>query len=148
MLYDEGTGEIVREKFAQLYFRDISRLYDLTSIGYSLLFKMAKHIGLGNVNSINMYPKRKNEFAREIGCSVRQINNVLKQFEEKDIARRLEPDEYPSKYTINPEILFSGNDYQRAKIMIEYSGGERKVKAFANEEQLLKYLNEKAKNKR
>jgi len=143
MIYDEDAGEIVKDKFAQLYFKDISRLYDLTSVGYSLLFKMAKHIGLGNVNSINMHSRRKNEFAREIGCSVRQINNVLKQFEEKDIAKRLEPEEYPNKYTINPEILFSGNDYQRTKIMIEYSGGKRKVRAFANEEQLLEYLRKK-----
>jgi len=141
MLLDLNTGEIIKDKYAQLYFKDLKKLFSLTTKQTQLLFLMARQIGLGNSGSINMTPKRKKEFAKELGVSTtNSISNMLRALERADVAKRLDPEEYPNRYTLNPEIIFSGNEYQRAKILIEYSDGERRVKAFPNEEALKKYL--------
>ena len=141
MIVDQDTGEILGGKFAKMFFRDIGKLFGLSAIGYGVLMLMAKNIGLGNVSSINMNPRRKKEYAEILGCSVRQINNQLKVMTDNNVAKITEPDEYPNRYTINPDIIFSGNDYQRVKVLIEYSGGERSLKVFSDIEQAREYLN-------
>ena len=141
MIYDGETGEIIKDKFAQLYFKDIEKLFRLTTKEKDLLFLMVKSIGLGNKSSLNMTPKRKKEFAKKIGVTTsNSISNMLRSMEGKDIIKRTEPEEYPNRYTVNPSILFSGNEYQRVKILIEYSKGGRKLKSFSSEDSLIRYL--------
>ena len=148
MIYDEDTGEVIKDKFAQLYFKDIEKLFRLTTKEKDLLFLMSKSIGLGNKNSLNMTPKRKKEFAKKIGVTTsNSISNMLRSMEGKDILKRTEPEEYPNRYTINPDIVFSGNEHQRVKILIEYSEGKRKLKSFSSEDSLIKYLKQNKKDK-
>jgi hypothetical protein len=45
----------------------------------------------------------------------------------KNVIRNLRTEEHPYAYQINPEIIFKGNDYQRAKLIVDYSDGKRKV---------------------
>jgi hypothetical protein len=76
-----------------------------------------------------MPPKKKKEFASELGLkSHLQITNSLRKMVYADILKKNNPDDrFDYNYQINPHILFKGNDYQRAKIIIEYSSGKRKV---------------------
>lgn len=145
MIYDEDAGEILKDKFAQLYFKDIAKLFELNGTELKVLFLMTKAIGLGNAGSIKMHPKRKKEFAKQLGLkNYIQITNALYALIKAGVIRKVDPEnKYDFEYIINPEILFSGNDYQRAKILVEYSGGSRKIKAFADEHSLAKYLERK-----
>lgn len=141
MIYDLESDEIHKaDKFAQLYFKDISKLFGLSNTGYNMLMLMSKSIGLGNTNSIDMTTRRKKEFAAAMGCTVRQINNQLKVMVDNDVAKITDPDVYRNRYTINPDIIFSGNEYQKVRILMEYSNGERKLKSFSSEEALGRFI--------
>lgn len=133
----------MKDKFAQMYFKDITLLFNLTIKENSLLLLMVKSIGLGNKSSIVMSPAKKKIFMKELGISTtNSISNMLRSLESKNIAKRLEPEGSPYTFTINPDLLFAGNDYQRVKIMIDYSNGKRNLRAFKNEDELLQYLHE------
>lgn len=141
MVVDLETGEVIGGKFAKLFFGDIEKLFSLTHKQRDLLFLMVKSIGLGNVNHLIMTPKRKKEYAKIIGVTTsNSISNMLRGMEQMDVVQRLDKEEEPNKFTINPYLLFSGNDYQRAKIIIEYTKEGRKVKAFKNAEAVKVYF--------
>jgi len=138
MIIDIDSGEIIKSKFTKLYFNDISKLFGLNETDIKILLLMVKSIGLGNTSMIDMHPKRKKEYAKQINKTTRSVDNALKNLKLSGIIKKLEPES--RVYMVNPDIIFSGNDYQRAKVIIDYSSGSRKVKAFANEDEAVKYL--------
>ena len=95
----------------------------------NILLLMVKSISLGNSNSLHMSPKRKKQYAEILHLNTyRSITNALSNMCKANIIKKVRPDErFDSEYQINPEILFSGNDYQRARIIIEYSSGKRNI---------------------
>ena len=132
MVLDVETGEVVGDKFAKLFFADIGKLFGLSGTEYSILMIMVKSIGLGNKSSLVMSPARKKEVARQLNLKRhQQVTNALHKMEAHGVVKKAHPnDRYDYEYIVSPEILFSGNDYQRVKVLIDYSSGERKVIAF------------------
>ena len=145
MIFNEETGEILNDKFAKLYFDDIEKLFGLSGTDINVLLLMSKVIGMSSNQTVNMTPKRKKEFAKKLGLKThQQVTNSLNKLVGSGVIKKKEPNErFDYNYILNPDIIFSGNDYQRVKVMIEYTNGERKVRAFSNEEQLMKYLSTK-----
>jgi len=136
MVIDEETGEVIGDKFAKLFFDDIGKLFTLTETEGKLFILMVKNCKLGGSNAINMSPKRKKEFAEILNLKThRTITELLKRMCGKNVLKDLrDEEEHPYLYQINPEIVFKGNDYQRARIIIEYTDGKRKVKVEKNEQ--------------
>ncbi len=129
MIVENKTGEIILKDFVKIFFDDIEKLFSLTGSERALLDLMIKSISLSNRNSINMTPKRKKEYASKIGLKTyRSVTNMLKNMELKDVIKRLEPDEYPSQFTINPELLFKGNEFNQVKMILTYSDGKKDIK--------------------
>ena len=139
---DMETGEVLKDKFAQMYFKDIEKLFSLSSTDMHILLLMVKSIGLGNCQTIEMTPKRKKEFAKKIGLkNYRNVSSSLTSMCKSGIIKKRNQEEmFDFFYTINPDIFFSGNEYQRVKVLIDYSEGSRKLKAFKNEEDLTSFL--------
>ena len=138
---DTDTGERFEGKFMKMFFSDISRLYGLNGTAKDVLFEMGRTIGLGNVNHLNMTPARKKAFAKKLGFSTyRTIDKALRELKLAGVVKILDPEEYPNQYTIDPQIMYSGNDYQWANILIEYSGGKRNIKTFPNQDALDNWL--------
>ena len=135
MIIEEETGEIVLKNFVKVFFDDIEKLFSLTGSERALLDLMIRSISLSNKNSINMTPKRKKEYASKIGLKTyRSITNMLKNMELKNVIKRLDPEDYPSEFTINPELMFKGNEFNQVKMIITYSEGKRKVKVVTGHE--------------
>jgi hypothetical protein len=121
-------------KQRQLFFDDIEKLFCLTGGERALLDLMAKSLSLGNKNSLNMTPKRKKEYAEKIGLkNYRSITNMLKSMEGKHIIKRIEPEEYPNQYTVNPELLFKGNEFKQVKMIMTYNKSGRKLEVKTGE---------------
>ena len=134
-------GRIVGGKFAKFFLDDISKLFSLTGSERALLDLMIRDSVIGVNNTIQMNPARKKKYAGEIGLKTyRTISNMINSMILKNILKDLRTEDVPHKIQINPEILFKGNDYQRAKIIVEYSDGERNVKAFRNAEEAERYF--------
>jgi hypothetical protein len=131
VVVDSETGEIVGDRFAKLFFDDIEKLFILTGTERALLDLMIKDCRLGGYNSINMTPKRKKQYAEALGLKTyRSITNMLNSMCLKDVIKdKRNPEDHPYIYQINPHIIFKGNDYQRAKIIIDYTDGKRNVRA-------------------
>jgi len=146
MLYIENDGEIKKDKFMKVFFDKLSMLYGLSSGSKDLFLLMAKSIGLGNKNSLIMSPKRKKEYASTFEYKTyRTVDKHLKELELASVIRRLDPEDEPNKYTLNPNLVFSGNDYQRAKILVEFEKIDGEIKVFKNDIELNEYLNNKNK---
>jgi len=134
MIINEETGEIVLKNFVKVFFDDIERLFSLTGSERALLDLMIKSVSLGNRNSLNMTPKRKKEYAKKIGLKTyRSITNMLKSMENKNIIKRLDPEEYPNEYTINPELMFKGNEFNQVKMILTYTDSGRKLKVITEQ---------------
>jgi hypothetical protein len=133
MIKDSYTGEIIDNKFAKLFFDDIEKLFTLTGMERAILDMMIRDCKLGGSNSINMPPKRKRAYAERLGLKTyRSVTNALNNMCHKDVIKDKRTDDVPYLFQINPHILFKGNDYQRARIIIEYSSGKRKVEVVEN----------------
>ena len=123
-IVDTVTGEVISNKFAKMFFEDIGRLFDLTSMQKNLLFIMARDALYSN--RINMTPARKKGYVAELGYkSQNSLNSGLKALEVANVVKREE--DGATAYLINPEIMFKGNDYQRSKIIIKYTDGKRHI---------------------
>jgi len=127
MLMDIKNDEIIENKFAKLFFSDIQRLYGLSGQELHLLFYLIKDCRYEN--KLNLTPKKKKVIAKDFNFkSHLSITNLIHKLINKDILKKeVEDDRFDYRYLINPHILFKGNDYQRAKIIIQYSKGEREV---------------------
>lgn len=131
MVVDAGTGEVVGGKFAKMFFDDISSLFGLTGTERAILDCMVRDSKLGGSNVINMTPKKKKEIAKEIGLKTyRSVSNCLISMAKYGVIKDNRQDDVPYKWMLNPNIFFKGNDYQRAKLLIEYSSGKRNVMVF------------------
>ncbi len=141
MVVDTDTGEIVGDRFAKMFFEDMESLFKLTGTERALFDCMIRDSKLGGKNIINMTPKIKKRIAKEIGLSTyRTISNCLISMGHKSVIQDKRSDTHPYTWAINPNLFFKGNDYQRARILIEYSGGERNVRAFPNAEAVATYM--------
>ncbi len=142
MVVDTDTGETIGGNFMKVFFGDIQKLFGLSGTEIQVLLLMEKSLGLGHVTELQMTPARKKKYAKELGMkSHQQITNALRNLTTAGVIRKKEPGErFDYRYLVNPEIMFSGNDYQRAKIIIEYSSGERDVKVFRNAEEAERYF--------
>ena len=143
MVIDLETGEIVGDKFAKLFFDDLGKLFSMSNTELKLFMLMVRDSKLGGQNIINMSPKRKKQYAEELCIkNHRSITELLRRMVSKDILKDLrDPEEAPYKYQINPMIMFKGNDYQRAKLIISYSEGKRRVRVFASVDEVAMFLN-------
>jgi hypothetical protein len=142
MIIDIDTAEVLNDKYAKLFFGSIGDLYGLSGRQLSVLMMMVRAIGLGNKNSITMLPSRKKQFAAELGLkSHQQVTNILNTLVSHGVIRKMKPDErFDYEFVINPYIFFSGNDYQRAKVIVDFENGKRNVKAFKNSEEASRWL--------
>ncbi len=128
------TGEFESDKFCKMFFDDIGKLFKLSSAQKDLLFIMLRDCKYGN--EINMLPKRKKLYVSELNLtSQNSLNGILKKIELSGCIKKDE--EYPTKYIINPDIFFKGNDYQRTRVLISYSNGERKVKVLTPKDSIV-----------
>jgi len=145
MLMDTGSGEIIGDKFAKMFFNDIGLLFGLSGTDIKLLFLMVKSVGLGNVNSLKMFPKRKKEYAAQLNLKTHiQITSSLQKMCNLGIIKKSDPtNRFDYEYIINPRLFFSGNDYQMAKILIDYEGGSKEIKVFKNKESLKEFMDSK-----
>jgi hypothetical protein len=128
-IIDTDTGEIIDNKFAKLFFSDIEKLFGLNRTELNVFLLMAKMSKIGGSNSINLTPEKKKIIFSKLGLKSHiQVTNAIRSLIIADIVKKVNPrDRFDFLYQINPHILFKGNDYQRAKIIIEYSSGKRKV---------------------
>jgi hypothetical protein len=144
MVVDADTGEEIGNRFAKLFFADMEKLFELTSMESKLFFLMVRDSKIGGSNTFSMPPKRKRAYADALGLKTyRSITEMLKRMCMKDVIRdKRHPEEHPYLYQINPELVFKGTDYQRAKILVDYSGGQRKVFACKDHDDCHKKLDE------
>ncbi len=131
MVVDTETGEVMNSRFAKLFFDDISLLYGLSGTQMSVFVLMVKSVPLGTTNSIMMTPKRKKQFAQSLGMKThQQVTNSLNALVSHGVIKKVNPGErFDYEFMVNPLLSFGGNDYQRAKIIIDYTDGERNVVA-------------------
>lgn len=128
-IVDVDTGEILGDRFAKLFFDDIAMLFKLTEGEGRLLLWMANKIMLGGKNIVKMSPAAKKIAAGQIGAnSPRTITEWLRRMCVKGVIKKKHPDEkFDPYYIVNPCLLFKGNDFQRAKVIIDYEEGKRRV---------------------
>ncbi len=145
MTIDIETGEHLGGKFAKMYFKDMQLLLGLSGTDIRVLMLMVKAIGLGHKTEIQMTPKRKKEYASQLGLkSHLQITNALKKLSLSGVVKKTNPnDRFDPRFMVNPEIFFAGSDYQFATVIIQYSSGVREVKSFSNDDAANKYLEDK-----
>ena len=135
MIIEKDTGEIVLKNFVKVFFDDIEKLFSLTGSERALLDLMCRTVSLSNKNSINLTPKRKKEYASQIGLKTyRSVTNMLKHMELKNVIKRLDPEDYPNRFTINPELIFKGNEFNQVKMIITYSDGKRTLKVMTGQD--------------
>ncbi len=133
---DIDTGEIVGDKFAKLFFDDINLLFELSKKEGDLLMWMAKRMKLGNSNTVKMSPASKKVAAAQIKAkNSRNITEWLRRMVNKGVIKKKDPEnKFDPYYVINPSLMFKGNDYQRAKVIIDYEEGKRRVAAIVPRE--------------
>lgn len=126
---DELTGEVVEfGAHSRMMFDDIRKIFELTKDQIKLFIEMSSDCVIGK-NSINMTPARKKDYvSKGIYGSQNALNSALKVLETKGLAKKIEPDEKPYTYTIDPSLMFKGSEIQQASILIQYRDGKRDVK--------------------
>lgn len=109
-----------------------NKLLNLSGQELHLLLMLVKECKYGN--TINLTPKKKKIIAKEFGYkSHLPVTNLLHKLVNKDVIKKVDKDDkFDYNFIINPNLMFKGNDYQRAKIIIEYSSGERNVKVMSD----------------
>ncbi len=129
MIIDMDTGEELNSKFAKLFFDDIQKLYDLTGRHIAVLMMMVRSMNMSDNGIVNMTPEKKKVFAKLLGMkSHQQVTNALNALKRSDVIKKVRPNErFDYRFRINPYLLFKGNDYQRAKVLIDYEEGKRRV---------------------
>ena len=144
MVIDKDSGEIVGQRFAKMFVEDIGALLSLRGSDINVLLEIVRRLSYMSGNTINLSPKIKKDIASKLGLKnhISITNSLHRLCDNGAISKNEKHDRWDYRYTVNPELFFSGNDYQRAKIIIEYSKGGRTVKAFPNSEEAEKWLHD------
>ena len=118
------TGEIIDNKFVKLYIEAVSNIALMTKGESAIFGVMIRDCKYGN--TINMTPKRKKIYVKELGfASQNSFNTMLKRLEQKSIVKR---EEGSTLYEINPNLVFKGNDYQHAAMLTKWEDGKIEYK--------------------
>lgn len=120
-IVNKETGELIDERFVKLYVEAIGKIAVMTKGESAIFGVLVRDCKYGNI--INLTPKKKKTYVKELGLSsLNSFNTMLKRLENKGIVLREE--EGSTSYLINPKLVFKGNDYQHAALLTRWDKGE------------------------
>ena len=140
MVVDIDTGEIIGDKHAKMFFEEIAKLFSLKGKELQLFIYLVKEAKYKN--KLTLKPSKKKEIAKMFGFkSHLSVTNLLHGLMSKDVVRKVDPnDKADYDYVINPYLYFKGNDYQRAKVLMDWEDGKRNIRVFSSTSELREYL--------
>lgn len=98
--------------FVKLFIDDLSRLKDLAHSEHRMLIHLAKYITYGD-NTIYLGKDRRQELADVCQLKMPTVNQGISRLVQKGLLIKKDV----SLYQMDPNIFFSGDDLQRAKVM-------------------------------
>ena len=133
---DKETGEVIMEdKFVkQMLVEDIGRLFELSKQQRNLLDLIL--IDCKYKNEINIPPKKKKEYATKLGAKThRSISVAVSVLTSKGVLIKVDPENKPYSYIVDPKLFFKGNDYQHVALLVKYSNKGRDIQiVYGNED--------------
>ncbi len=120
---DGDSGEVVRkqwitrkavntEHFIKLYLDDLRLLSKLSNADYRLLFNIVIYLEY-NTNMFFLTKGRREELAQICDLKMSTINCSVARLVKKNLLIKIDS----SQYQMNPNIFFTGEELERAKIL-------------------------------
>lgn len=118
--------KVERDKFAMMYLKDISKLFEISTKGeYRVLIALVKRSSY-NTNEVRVAKDVKEEIAEETGLAYSTVHQSVAKLSKSEIIIRKKKDgkEVRGVYILSPKYFFKGEEMERArvvKLVMEYS---------------------------